>query len=353
MNNAKENVESETNAQKCDINVSPLRLTCREARHTFARPILNAYGRWDIRRSIIVRLEDASGKTGYGEIAPVPDFPGAGLDACANHCKELGSETTEAALRNRELPPSMGFAFGSALAMMKGLEPRGGSWPMAKLLPPGPAALFEMGKAVKAGCRTFKYKLNGVPDATEREIVEMLLESLQVSRGKLRIDANGSIAPHKSDECMEWLAKASGGALDFVEQPFPTGQEDAMLTLMEKHGVAVALDESVVTKGGLDTWKNWPGPLVVKPALAGDPLKLRGWIAARKGRTVLSSALEGPVGLWGCLLCIGDAAPEPLGFSTGVWAEGDAWGQYTAGVMLESYSIGFEDAEAVWNSLSQ
>jgi|GEM_PF-64958 len=326
-------------------------LSWREAQHDFERPLFTAHGRWTSRRSIIVRLTDANGKKGYGEMAPVQGFAGPDVETCAAICAELGNCLQVKDLRSPSLPDCARFAFGSALAMLEGRLPRRGLWPLSRLLPPGPIALFETGKRTRTGCRCFKYKLNGIPDATEREIIEMLFESLHAARGKLRIDANESLPVEGMDEFTTWLTKAGGNTLDFLEQPFPVGMEAQMREIMALTGVPIALDESVTGMESISEWLDWPGPLVIKPALAGDPLVLLRLLDARKGRNIMSSALESPVGLWGCLLAIGEKTPEPLGFGTGLWPEGDAWAEFTDGASLDSSRIIPDDAEAVWNGL--
>jgi len=235
--------------------------------------------------------------------------------------------------------------------MIGGLLPRRGRWPLARLLPEGSGALFEASRLIRSGCRCFKYKIAGFPEEGERNIIEMLFETLRASGGRLRVDANESLAPDQALDLAAYLAKEGGEALDYLEQPLPRGREGTMLDIMRKSGAEVALDESVAGMKSLREWLFWPGPLVVKPALAGDPLEVAKLLDARGGRVILSSSMESPVGLRGCLMAIGARTPEPLGFGVGVWPEWDGWGEFTDGASIDSLCVTDEDVEAVWNGL--
>jgi o-succinylbenzoate synthase len=323
----------------------------REYSRSFAKPLETAHGRWVERRGVIVRLETPDGGIGYGEISPVPYFSGPDVSSCVELCGRFGSKVLRMDLSNHELPSCVRFAFGSAMAMADDLLPKKGRWPLARLLPRGSSALFEAGRRIRMGCRCFKYKICGMPDEDERHILEMLFESLHGVGGRLRIDANESLSIDEAGELITWIAKIGGHSLDYVEQPLPRGKEGGMLELMRSTGSEIALDESVSGMEALKEWLFWPGPIVVKPALAGDPLEVAKLLDARNARVILSSSMESPVGLWGCLMAIGARVPEPLGFGVGVWPEWDAWGEFTSGVSLESFSVTNEDMEAVWNGL--
>ena len=325
-------------------------LSWREAVHSFARPLVTAHGHWAARQSIVIKLQSSDGRCGYGEMAPIKAFGSPDIITCQELCRNLGNKPKRSELLSMVIPDCARFAFGSAIAMIEGRLPRRGRWPLARLLPSGPRALFEASKRIHTGSRCFKYKLRGIPDSAEREIICMLFESLRNVGGRLRIDANGSMTSDGVNECLGWLSEMGCEALDFVEQPLPPGHEKEMLALMEKTGIKIALDESATGMDALNTWINWPGVLVIKPALAGDPLELLRLIDEREERTILSSAFESPVGLWGCLLSIG-RTPEPLGFGIDIWPEADAWGEFTGGSTMDSASITLEDMEAVWNSL--
>jgi o-succinylbenzoate synthase len=319
--------------------------------HNFAGEFMTSHGSRAGRRGVIVRLSDSRGALGYGEMAPLQDFGGPDAGACMELCRSLGAKVPRSSLSDKALPGYARFAFGSAVAMLEGRSPRVGRWPLARLLPRGPDALFETGRRIRMGSRCFKYKLCGLPDADERQLVGMLFETLRNVGGRLRLDVNGGLSEADARECVRWLSVAGAKSLDYLEQPMPPGCEDAMLDLMRDTGVPVALDESVAGMEALKAWMDWPGPLVVKPALAGNPIELGQLLDKRPGRVILSSSLESPVGLWGGLMSMGLRTPEPLGYGVGVWPPADAWGALTDGSSLDTGSIIFEDMEAVWNGL--
>lgn len=326
-------------------------LSWRETEHAFVRPITTAHGSWAIRNTIILRLDDGNGHHGYGEIAPIPWFGGPELAQCADILREIGRRINRDDALSDKLPAIMRFAFGCAVAMMEGRKPKEGHWPLARLLPRGPDALFVAGRAIRLGSRCFKYKLLGVPEEQEMEMLCILFDTLNTVGGKLRIDLNESLTPRKAEKCIKQLAKAGGKALDFVEQPLKRGHEDEMRVIAGRTGVAIALDESVADTKDLEAFCQWADPLVIKPAIAGHPDETTAILAKRTGRTVFSSALESPIGLWGCMLAMGNRVPEPLGFGTGVWPESDAWGAYTGGVSLDPRRITRVDMDALWIGL--
>ena len=323
----------------------------RETEHALVRPLVTAHGTMTVRRTIIVRLDSPEGRQGYGEIAPLSCFGSPELGDCAEICRNLGRTVSREALSSARFPPVVRFAFGSALSMLDGMNPKDGRWPIARLLPPGPDALFVASRRIRLGVRCFKYKLCGIPEAPEKEVLGMLFDTLRAAGGKLRIDLNEALTPKRAEKCVGWLSETGGKALDFVEQPMKRGRENEMRLLARKTGVPIALDESVTAAEDLEKFRDWPGPLVIKPALVGSPEETAAFLSRRAGRTVLSSALESPVGLWGCMLALGNRVPEPLGFGTSVWPDDDPWGMYTKGVSLDPRRVTRADMEALWIGL--
>jgi len=341
----------ENYAKPDNVGTDAYALSWREAERNFARPMVTAHGTLTTRRTIIVRLDSEDGRRGYGEIAPISWFGCPSLEECAQICRGLGKHVGREELLSSDLPGVVRFAFGSAAAMLDGRNPKEGHWPLSRLLPRGPDALFVAGRRIRLGSRCFKYKLCGIPDDSEGEMLGILFDTLNAVGGKLRIDLNEALTTRKAEKCLRWLAKAGGKALDFVEQPMKRGKEDEMRIVAGRTGVQIALDESVAEAADLRAFSDWAGPLVIKPALVGNPDEVAAILGKRSGRTVFSSAFESPIGLWGCMLALGDRVPEPLGFGTGVWPEGDVWGVYTDGASLDPRRITRTDMEALWIGL--
>jgi O-succinylbenzoate synthase len=122
---------------------------------------------------------------------------------------------------------------------------------------------------VLQGYETFKWKIGVEPVEAEQAIFGELATRLPEG-ARLRLDANGGL----SVECLEsWLSflQAHRGRVDYLEQPLAVGEEAVMARCSEASGIPIALDESLHGADGL-RWleaRAWPGPLVVKPALAG------------------------------------------------------------------------------------
>ncbi len=327
-------------------------ISWRESTRAFAAPLSTAYGRIAGAKSLLLRLAAPDGRAGYGEAVCMDWFGGTATQTLMEARFRLEGDHSRAEILDPFLPPEIGFAASSALAMLEGVEPRTGKRPLARLLPAGPHALYEAGRRMKLGARCFKYKLRGAPDRTELEVLGMLFETLRSVGGRLRLDANGSLPEAGAEDLLLTLAKEGGRALDYVEQPFPPGREDAMRRLMQVTGVPVALDESAIGPENLSRWIDWQGPLVVKPALCGSPLRLAERLDQRLFRTVLSSAFEGPIGLFGVMLAVGERRVEAMGLGVGVWPEGDAWGRCTEGSSIDAVCHTKIDMEGIWNGAS-
>jgi O-succinylbenzoate synthase len=327
-------------------------ISWRESSRAFATPLATAYGRIAGSKSLLLRLTAPDGRAGYGEAVCMDWFGGTKAKILTEARYRLEGDHSRAEILDPFLPPEIAFATSSALAMLEGVEPRPGKRPLARLLPSGPQALYEAGRRIKLGARCFKYKLRGAPDRTELGLLGMLFKTLRSVGGRLRLDANGSLPQEGAEDLLLALSKEAGRALDYVEQPFPVGEEDAMRRLMQVTGVPVALDESAIGPENLSRWIDWQGPLVVKPALCGSPSRLAERLDKRLFRSVLSSAFEGPIGLFGVMLAVGERRVEAMGLGVGVWPEGDPWGRCTEGSSIDALCRAKIDMEGIWNGAS-
>ena len=98
-----------------------------------------------------------------------------------------------------------------------------------------------------------------------------------------------------------------------------------MKHIAREHLTPIALDESVSSMAALKTMvtDGWPGWIVIKPALMGDPREVMGLVEHLLSRTVVSSVFETGIGMSAVLqLARAMLPPEPdtaLGFGTLAW----------------------------------
>ena len=200
-----------------------------------------------------------------------------------------------------QLPLPLACALGMALAELDGLgcATRGG-WQAAPssafLLPAGEAALPALSEAQQAAAAagyapTVKWKVAAADDRLERRLLEVLLAQLPAN-GRLRLDANGGWDRATAQAWAQRLAAEP--RLDWLEQPLPPDDRAGLEALARQ--LPVALDESLRSPGGWGTDVDWPGWLVRRPLLEGDPRPLVAALTAGTPRLMLSTALETGIG---------------------------------------------------------
>jgi O-succinylbenzoate synthase len=296
----------------------------RTYRRQFRQPLKTHHGIWRAREGIILRLTDAAGNVGWGEIAPIPWFgsetPTQALEFCRSLAGKLTQETIAAIPATL---PACQFGFESAWEVLTGT---GGQTPTDKrlaysyLLPAGEAAL-AVGKNYQQG-RTFKWKIGVTQPEVEMAIFEELMQVLPVG-SKIRLDANGGLTLATA---IAWLELSDRiGVVEFVEQPLPTADFPQMLAWSQTYQTPIALDESVATLQQLKECyqQGWRGIFVIKPVIAGSPRRLRQLCANYPIDLVFSSVFETNIGRVAALrlaaeLSSGDRA---VGFGVDSWFE--------------------------------
>lgn len=303
------------------------RLAVFPYRRRFLKPLVTAHGPWAWREGAIIRLTDGRGRATFGELAPVPWFGTETLEEAIAALEPFKNGVDRGAIAAIPDPlPACRFALGMAIAPWP-------PWPLGKditiapervagLLPAGAGAIARLPQLWDRGHRTFKWKIGVADPRAELALFEQILEPLPAG-GRLRLDANGAL---DEEATRQWLTACdrAGDRVEFLEQPLPPGQEGVMQGLAAEFGTAIALDESVATVAQLRRChdRGWGGPMVVKPAIAGDPLELLALIRDRALDVVLSSVFETAVGL-GAIVAIADQLPSDraLGIGTAAWLE--------------------------------
>jgi O-succinylbenzoate synthase len=143
------------------------------------------------------------------------------------------------------------------------------------------------------GYRTFKWKIGVANVKAELPLFQQL--SVQLPGGaRLRLDANGGL-----DLALArlWLAHCNPEQVEFLEQPLPPSEFEAMQALCTHSPIPLALDESAATLVQLkDCYqRGWRHIFVVKPAIVGSPQHLRNFCQQNPLDLVFSSVLEGPI----------------------------------------------------------
>ncbi|MEN8733928.1 MAG: o-succinylbenzoate synthase [Lentimonas sp.] len=316
----------------------------------FSSPLRTSHGLWHERKGFIVRIED-SGRIGYGEIAPIPDFGTETIEAAGAFLLKL-MKTPEIAIPV-DLP-CCAFGLSAALATLADNNSQTSaierSYPVSALLPAGKAAKEILRGKSARGYQSFKWKIGVEPMAVELALFAELVDLLPEG-GTLRLDVNGGL---EKAQLMGWIdtIAAQQSKVEYLEQPLPVGQEALMANVMNTTGVAIALDESLNGSGGRRWLREWQGPLVVKPALMGDVDTLRVDLKSVADRVVLSSVFETAFGVINALT-MANLLPElnrPIGFDTFATFD-DALQLMPSASVLQLSEYSAVDLETLWHSL--
>ncbi|MBI4782318.1 MAG: o-succinylbenzoate synthase [Oscillatoriophycideae cyanobacterium NC_groundwater_1537_Pr4_S-0.65um_50_18] len=268
------------------------RLELRSYRRPFRQPLKTSHGLWSLREGILLRLTDAEGRVGWGEIAPIVEFGTESMGQAIQFCRSLPQITPELIDQIPAELPACRFGLESAWEMLtadKAIEQAAAS-PYSHLLPAGANALLSWQPLWQQGARTFKWKIGVATLNEELNLLEHLISALPAG-ARLRLDANGGLS---WDAACEWLQVCDRYAVEFLEQPLPPDQLSQMLQLCDRYKTPLALDESVTTVEQLEMChqQGWQGIFVIKAAIAGSPARLRQLCQTHPLDVVWSSVFE-------------------------------------------------------------
>ncbi len=299
----------------------------------FKQPLITKHGVWRFRRGIILRLT-CHGQVGLGEIAPLEWFGTESFAQVLDFCNQLAPEITAEQIFSvpAELPACQ-FGLESAWEALKykasSLDCLNEAvdhlpqLPLCGLLPTGEAALSAWQALWKQGYRSFKWKIGVAPMPTEIANFQRLIQDLPPA-AKLRIDANGGLS---YEETEQWLRIFDSKGIEFLEQPLPEDQLDAMVKLSRKYKTPIALDESVATLPQLQACydQGWQGIFVIKPAIAGSLRQLRKFCQQPSVQAVFSSVFETAIGRQAALKLAAELSSPgyAIGFGTHHWFKDD------------------------------
>ena len=192
-------------------------------------------------------------------------------------------------------------------------------------MPAGEGALEAWQKLWTQGYRTFKWKIGVYAIADELAIFDALTQILPTS-AKLRLDANGGLSDDQANLWL-WTCDQKLLEIEFIEQPLPVEQFNAMQELSCCYATAIALDESVATLKQLEKCYQlgWRGIFVIKPGIAGSPSRLRQFCHDHEIDAVFSSVFETNVGRQAALKLAAELARKnrAVGFGIKHWFDQD------------------------------
>ena len=326
----------------------------RPYRRPFKTPLVTVRGPWAVREGIIVRLEEAAGRLGFGEIAPLEGFGTESMADALEYCASLGERTDGAVLS--ETPqklPCCAFGLRSAFEMLNdgGTNPGDGFVEICALLPTGNQALDALDGLTEQGFRTFKWKIGIEEFSIEQNLFREIVRSLPKG-SRLRLDGNGRLTLAEAES---WLRLCDECRVEFFEQPLSPGHSNDLLKLARVFKTPIALDESAV---GLESLKkvvkgNWPGLLVVKPAIMGSPAAFREWRPGCACPLVFSSAFETAIGYQAGLRLAAEAGSPGYasGFGISEVFTDDGFHLHEAGPHVDPDQCSTQDFVAIWDQI--
>ena len=307
-----------------------------------------------MREGIIVRLEDAAGRTGFGEIAPLEGFGTESMAEALEYCTALGERADRAVLS--ETPQYLSccaFGLHSALEMLNdaGPSPIGRMVEICALLPAGTQALNALSSFAEQGFRAFKWKIGIGNISSEQNLFREIIRALP-SGSRLRLDGNGRFALAEAES---WLRLCDEFGVEFFEQPLSSEHFNDLLKLARDFRTPIALDESAA---GLESLikaveGNWPGLLVVKPAIMGAPEVFRKWRPNCTCPLIFSSAFETAIGYQAGLRLAAeaDSTGYASGFGIGGFFPDDGFHLHEAGPHVDPDQCSTQDFVALWDRI--
>lgn len=173
------------------------------------------------------------------------------------------------------------------------------------------------------GFSTLKMKIGAIDFETELKLLQSIRKRYSKNEITLRVDANGSFAPHQVKSVLKQLAELD---IHSIEQPIQAGQWEEMKKLCADSPTPIVLDEELI--GIEDLSKKiklleiiHPQFIILKPSLHGGISGTQEWIQLAEERKIpwwITSALESNIGLNAICQLVGEYKNNlPQGLGTG------------------------------------
>ena len=338
-----------------------LKLEFRRYRRHLKRPMVNAHGYLAERSGIILRLIDAKGREGYGEVAPLKWFGTESFQDAWAFLESLGNEVTETIWAEIPLSlPCSRFAIDSALHMIAHLpaqfQPPRPALEVAALLPGGEQGWISAGCRIQEGYRCLKMKIGVEPQKDEISLLDRIVEVLKPGM-RIRLDANGGLDPELAENWVRYLAPIK--EVEFIEQPLPPRNmagHRKLADIAEKlgHPQLIGLDESLNDPSDAAdiVGSGWPGFHICKPLVQGPRDGIEKYQKRFGQSVVFSSAFETAIGVEAILTLASDGGnSQVLGLGTLNFFEEDGLGHHPLGPEIRPDTMILEHYQDIWKRL--
>lgn len=316
-------------------------LTYQPYERALRQPWRTAHGVWSVRRGWTVAVCDDTGRTGWGEAAPLPEIGTESFSDC-----EAGLKHMQSALSGQEgdtvlktlpalLPscPAVRCAIETALVDLLGCQLNAQAASQVRLnVSAGTLCDFSsdrLSTLYAQGYQVIKLKVGVQSVEDEIKALETLHKKLP-DGVCLRLDANGA---WDFEQAERFLGGITGLAIESLEEPLAHPNEQAWTELQNKVPFVLAQDESL--QNGLFSVTQ---RVVLKPMAHGGPLssyQLGKTLQKQGVETIVTTSIDGPIATRAALMTA--AALDPVGR----WAHG-----LGTAVLFEDQS-GFDPVKAM------
>lgn len=256
--------------------------------------VILRYQRLKSRDGILVKLQQGE-QTGWGEIAPLPEFSQESLDDAQTAAAQWLQSWVTGDEPDLDPLPSVAFGLSCALAELDQRLPLAADYRKAPLCTGDPDELFAVLQALP-GEKVAKVKVGLYEAVRDGMIVNVLLEALPDL--KLRLDANRSWTRAKADGFAKYVNPELRSRIAFLEEPCKTRAESREFA--RDTGIAIAWDESVREADFQVEAEPGVAAIVIKPTLVGSIARCQQLVqqAHQAGLVaVISSSIESSLGL--------------------------------------------------------
>jgi O-succinylbenzoate synthase len=302
-------------------------------RLSLTRPFTWRGGEVTEREGVLLRLEDAAGRVGWGDASPLPGFSRETVDEAGDSLEAAGQSLSEiatgslpqapAAIDALTLTPSARYA--ADLALLDLAARRDGVAP-ARLLhasaadrvsvaalidAPPERVVDEAGRRAGEGYRAVKLKAGRLDPESDAEIARDVRRRVGADT-ELRVDVNRAWTP---DQAATFARLAGPAHVAYVEEPLAAAYRSDLRAFASETDLPIALDETL-SEDGADLIGPWVAAVVLKPTVLGGiaaVLRLADKARAAGTRVVLSAAFESGVGQRGVALLAAATGAQPAG----------------------------------------